>query len=146
MLLGILIAITFMFWILAFVNEEMIEKREKEAKRRMNIQYLSEFSPFMSHAFSKLLDKDFMKEKDAKIQEMIETGRKITLEGRKNSQLPPVMIIPGLLGSKIFLKLNKTVSEHNWCYLKTSDYFLSWVDVLGFVPYRLACTYENLFA
>lgn len=60
------------------------------------------------------------------------------------SQLSPVIIIPGLMGSRLEDKLNKTKTVHWWC-TKNSDWQEGfWMSVENFLPFVLDCWIDNM--
>lgn len=52
--------------------------------------------------------------------------------------LPPVVLVPGLAGSVFRVKLQDTKPPHAWCS-KTSDWFVTWLNLEELVPLQKDC-------
>ncbi|GFR74991.1 group XV phospholipase A2-like [Elysia marginata] len=56
----------------------------------------------------------------------------------------PVVLVPGDGGSQLFVKLNKTQSEHWWCEKTTSGYETLWLSISDITPPLIHCFVENM--
>ncbi len=54
------------------------------------------------------------------------------------------MLIPGDGGNQMHAKLNKSTAPHYLCKLKTSSYFLLWLNLEEITPYALDCFVDNI--
>ena len=62
----------------------------------------------------------------------------------KSQPSNPVLLIPGDGGSRIYGKLNRTSSEHWFCYKTTSDWFTLWLNYEPFfLPPVFTCFMDN---
>eukprot|EP01104_Vermistella_antarctica_P017260 TRINITY_DN608_c2_g1_i2.p1 TRINITY_DN608_c2_g1~~TRINITY_DN608_c2_g1_i2.p1 ORF type:complete len:456 (-),score=109.23 TRINITY_DN608_c2_g1_i2:85-1452(-) len=55
---------------------------------------------------------------------------------------PPLLFMPALTGTNIYLKLNRTSRSHFWCE-KTSDWYQAWLDTTAFFPVENQCFTSN---
>ncbi|XP_065841022.1 lysosomal phospholipase A and acyltransferase-like [Oscarella lobularis] len=55
----------------------------------------------------------------------------------------PIVIVPGLAGSRIDARLNKTTVPHELCD-KTSDWYPLWVNIEDLIPYVIECWVANM--
>ncbi|KAF6203237.1 hypothetical protein GE061_003655 [Apolygus lucorum] len=59
-------------------------------------------------------------------------------------RLSPVIIVPGLGGSRLEAKLNRTDSVHFLCRKTTTDYFSIWFSFEFLVPFVKQCWMDNI--
>jgi len=57
--------------------------------------------------------------------------------------LPPIVVIPGIVGSVLEARLNKTTAPHWTCYSR-SDWFKIWLSADVLVPFEGDCWVDNL--
>jgi len=62
---------------------------------------------------------------------------------KKEVDLKPIVLVPGILGSRLYAKLNKTTSKNSYCYLK-SDWFLLWLNLPEILPRIVNCWVDNI--
>lgn len=68
----------------------------------------------------------------------------IKFEPSKNStNLPPIVLVPGLLGSVLEAKLDKDKAVHYVCYNK-ADWFRIWVNTEVLIPGLASCWVDNM--
>uniref|UniRef100_A0A146LY53 Group XV phospholipase A2 n=1 Tax=Lygus hesperus TaxID=30085 RepID=A0A146LY53_LYGHE len=60
------------------------------------------------------------------------------------TRAPPVIIVPGLGGSRLEAKLNRTSSEHFLCEKTSKDYFPIWFSYEFLVPVVKQCWMDNI--
>jgi lysophospholipase-3 len=58
------------------------------------------------------------------------------------SGLPPLVVVPGLLGSQLQAKLDKPNVVHSYCS-KTSDWYTLWLNVEQLLPFVINCFVDN---
>jgi lysophospholipase-3 len=56
----------------------------------------------------------------------------------------PVILIPGDGGNQLFAKLDKKSSPHFYCYKKTNDYFMLWLNIHQILPFVVDCFVDNI--
>ena len=54
------------------------------------------------------------------------------------------MLVPGDGGNQLWVKLNKSSAPHYFCELKSSDYFLLWLNLEEISPYVIDCFIDNI--
>ncbi|XP_067853543.1 phosphatidylcholine-sterol acyltransferase [Heptranchias perlo] len=62
----------------------------------------------------------------------------------KQSELPPLVIVPGHVGNRLEAKLNKPASVHWLCMKRTSKYFTLWLNLNMFLPVGIDCWIDNI--
>ncbi|XP_066927117.1 lysosomal phospholipase A and acyltransferase-like [Clytia hemisphaerica] len=58
-------------------------------------------------------------------------------------EITPIVIVPGIGGSQINAKLNKSSSKHIYCYKSSSDWFTIWLSIEELLPWAKDCWVEN---
>lgn len=58
-----------------------------------------------------------------------------------NSSKPlyPVIIVPGLMGSRLEAKLDRNDVDHFYCQRKSSDWYDLWFGMTGVFPFGVTC-------
>lgn len=56
-----------------------------------------------------------------------------------DSQLTPVILLPGDGGSRLQARLNRRDVAHHYCERKTNDWFDLWLNLSLLVPFALDC-------
>ena len=59
-------------------------------------------------------------------------------------EIGKIILIPGNGGNQLYAKLKKTKAPHFICGLKTSDFYLAWLDISTLLPYYVDCFVDNL--
>jgi len=58
--------------------------------------------------------------------------------------LKPVVIVPGIGGSRLEAKLERNTTTHYWCYRKTANWFTLWLNVEELLPLAKDCWVDNI--
>lgn len=66
-------------------------------------------------------------------------------DGQQNEQeIPyPVIILPGLAGSQLMARLNRTSVKHVYCQ-KKSDWYRIWQNTASILPFAINCFIDNM--
>ncbi|XP_067905710.1 phosphatidylcholine-sterol acyltransferase isoform X1 [Heterodontus francisci] len=62
----------------------------------------------------------------------------------KQSELPPLVIVPGHVGNRLEAKLNKPALVHWLCMKRSSRYFTLWLNLNMFLPIGIDCWIDNI--
>lgn len=63
---------------------------------------------------------------------------------RSEAEIPyPVILLPGLAGSNLEARLNKTTTSHWYCQ-KKADWYRIWQNTQSVLPYAINCFIENM--
>jgi hypothetical protein len=58
--------------------------------------------------------------------------------------LPPVVLVPGLGGSVVKVKLHDAAEPHVWCAHSSHDWFVQWLSLTELLPLQKDCTLARL--
>ena len=61
-----------------------------------------------------------------------------------SAKLKPIVIVPGMGGSRIEAKLDRNETSHYWCYRKTAEWFTLWLNIEELLPMARECWIDNI--
>jgi len=109
-------------------NRQQKTIREKLIQTNDIAQSLESFHHEPNKAFQKITDRDLISERLTPAPQKVD-----------NSQLTPVILLPGDGGSRLQAKLNRTSVEHHYCERHSADWFDLWLNLSLLVPFAVDC-------
>ncbi|XP_069757454.1 phosphatidylcholine-sterol acyltransferase [Narcine bancroftii] len=62
----------------------------------------------------------------------------------RQSEVPPLIIVPGHVGNRLEAKLNKQALVHWLCLMRTNKFFTLWLNINMFLPIGIDCWIDNI--